>query len=50
MIVILKPVGRGNWSLVRPVIEGRHVTPLSVRPGDRVTLGGVLLRVCEVRA
>jgi len=49
-MVVLKPVGRGNWSPVRMVIEGRHVTPLLVRPGDRMVLGGVLLRVCEVHA
>ena len=29
--MILKPSGRGNWATVTMQIDGRHVTPLSVR-------------------
>jgi hypothetical protein len=49
-MLILKPVGSGNWAPVHLVVEGRHVTPLLVHIGDRLVLGGVTLRVCEVRA
>ena len=46
--MILKPSGRGNWAAVTMAIEGRHVTPLSVRVGQLVTLGSVVFRVCRV--
>lgn len=47
--MILKPSGRGNWAPVTMQIDGRHVTPLSVRVGQLLTLGGIVFRVCEVR-
>jgi len=36
--VVLKPLGRGNWS------------PLLVRVGECIVLAGITFRVCEVRA
>lgn len=49
-MVILKPVGRGNWTPVTLTVEGRHAAPLTVRVGDRLVLGGVTFRVCGVTA
>lgn len=49
MTVILKPSGRGNWATVTMQIDGRHVTPLSVRVGQLLNLGGIVFRVCQVR-
>ena len=30
-MLVLVPQGRGNWAAVTMRIDGRHVTPLSVR-------------------
>lgn len=48
MTVILKPSGRGNWAPVTMQIDGRHVTPLSVRVSQLVPIGGIVFRVCQV--
>jgi hypothetical protein len=49
LIVILKPKGKGNWAPLTMQIDGRHVTPLSVRVGQLLPIGGIVFRVCEVR-
>ena len=48
MTVVLKPKGKGNWASVTMRIDGRHVTPLSMRVGQLLTIGGVVFRVCKV--
>lgn len=48
-MLILKPKGRGNWRALRVTIDGVHLSPLLVRVGQLVPLGGVVFRVCEVR-
>lgn len=50
MTVVLKPCGRGNWSIVTLSVSGRRIAPLLVKPGDRLPIGGVLFRVIEVQA
>lgn len=47
--MILKPKGKGNWATVTVQIDGRHVTPLSVRVGQLMPIGGIVFRICEVR-
>ncbi len=47
-MLVLVPQGRGNWAAVTMRIDGRHVTPLSVRVGQLLTLGAVVFRVCQV--
>ena len=49
-MLILKPIGRGNWKPVTLNVDGRHAAPLTVRVGDRLVLGGVTFRVCGVSA
>lgn len=48
MTLIIKPKGRGKWSITTVQIDGRHVTPLSVRVGQLLPLGGIVFRVCGV--
>jgi len=48
--LVLRPPGRGNWTRVVIVIDqSRHSPlPLFFAKGERITLGGRVLRVCEV--
>lgn len=52
-MLILRRVGRGNWSPVRlaydPARQDKLPTPLQARVGERVELFGVMYRVSEVR-
>ena len=50
MTIILRPVGRGNWSTVTVEVAGTRATPLLVRKNDRLTLGGIIYRVVSVQA
>ena len=48
--LILRPKGRGNWSTLQVTVTGQRASPLLVRKGHTITLGGVVFRICEVRA
>jgi hypothetical protein len=48
-MLVLKPRGRGNWNPLVLRVSGAHLPGLTVRPGDLVTLGGVVFRVCRVQ-
>jgi len=50
VIVILRPKGRGNWRPVTMAIEGSRVSPLLIRRGQLVPLGGVVFKVSRVLA
>lgn len=50
MTLILRPIGRGNWRQTRMQIEGGHALPLLFRVGQRLPIGGVVFRICEVSA
>lgn len=54
MTLILRRLGRGNWSTVRlaydPARQDQLPTPLQARVGERVELFGVVYRVSEVRS
>jgi hypothetical protein len=51
-MLVLRPLGRGNWSPVRIMIdETRNAPkPLFFRKGERVELGGIKFRVVRVHA
>lgn len=49
MTLILKPKGRGNWSITTMQVDGHRVSPMLVRVGHLLTLGGVVYRIAEVR-
>lgn len=48
-MLVLRPKGRGNWSPLQLSVTGRRVSPLLVRVGQTITLGGVVFRICEVK-
>lgn len=48
MTLLLRPVGRGNWTITRLNIIGGHALPLLFRHGQTIPLGGVTFRICEV--
>lgn len=50
MILILRPIGRGNWRTTRMQIEGGHALPLLFRVGQLLPMSGVTFRICEVIA
>lgn len=51
MTLVLKPCGRGNWSLLRVRVEGsRAPPPYTVAIGERMQLFGVWFRVCKIEA
>lgn len=46
MTLTLKPVGRGKWSALRvELAASRRVSPLLIRAGQRLVLGGVTWRI-----
>lgn len=49
MTLVLRPVGRGNWTPLVLRIEGHRATPILVAKNDRLQLGGITFRVVEVR-
>lgn len=50
MTLIVKPKGRGNWKKLTVTIDGARASPLLVRVGQLLPLGGVMFRICEVKA
>ena len=48
MRLIVKPAGRGNWRTESIDLAGPWVTPMSVRVGQRLDLGGVRFRIAAV--
>lgn len=50
MTLHLVPTGRGRWRTVVLQVSGDRASPLLVRIGDRIPLGGVLFRVSKVSA
>lgn len=53
-MLVLRRIGRGNWSPVRvaydPKRQDQLPTPLQARVGERLCLFGVVYRVSEVVA
>lgn len=50
MTLILRPIGRGNWKPTRVQIQSRHCAPFCFVVGQRIELGLITFRVCEVIA
>jgi hypothetical protein len=48
-MLVLKPIGRGKWRPMPIEIDVRRVPPLFVSIGQRITIGGVVFRVAEIR-
>lgn len=48
MTLLLRPPGKGNWSPVIVVIDGRHAVPLEFRRGDLFPLAGQVFRIVKV--
>lgn len=49
MTLLAKPQGRGNWRPLTIKLDGPLLGAIVIRPGERITLGGVIYRICEVR-
>lgn len=49
MLLVLKPTGRGKWSPLIVQLTGKRADPLLFQPGQRITLAGVVYRVCKVQ-
>jgi hypothetical protein len=47
-MLTLKPAGRGNWKSIVMAIEGERASPLLIRAGQLLELGGVVWRICKV--
>nr|WP_214692502.1 hypothetical protein [Variovorax paradoxus] len=48
VMLVLRPIGRGNWKPLIVAIEGQRAAPLLVRVGQVVPLGGVNFRISKV--
>lgn len=49
MTLLLRPRGRGAWSIVTLVLTGRRADPLLVQRGALISIGDITFRVVEVR-
>lgn len=48
MTIVCRPAGRGRWTTITMEIKGDRAAPLLVKPGDRIPVGGLILRVVKV--
>lgn len=49
-MLVLRPIGRGNWAPLRMVLDGSRAQPLLFRVGSTIELAGLTFRICEVHA
>ena len=50
MTLILRPLGKGNWATVELDVSGRRAPPpMYFLVGQRITLGGQVFRISEIR-
>lgn len=47
-MLILRPKGRGNWTPLVLAVEGKRATPLLIRRGQELVLGGITYRISKV--
>lgn len=47
-MLVLRPLGRGNWAPLRMVLDGTRAQPLLFRVGSTIELAGAKFRICEV--
>lgn len=50
MTLTLKPIGRGNWTTITMIVTGDRASPLLVKVGDQITIGGAVFRITEIKA
>lgn len=50
MTIIAKPAGRGRWNSITMTVTGSRAQPFAVQVGDTFKLGGIVWRICEVKA
>jgi len=48
LTLVTKPAGRGRWRTITIEIKGDRAAPLLVKLGDRIPVGGLVLRVVRV--
>lgn len=48
MILELKPVGRGNWSVLTMQLSGDRAQPFLFHVGGEILLAGIPFRICKV--
>jgi hypothetical protein len=48
MMLICRPVGRGNWTTAQFHVTGERAQPLLVKVGERFTVAGVTWRVVRI--
>jgi hypothetical protein len=48
-MLILKPEGRGNWAPLHVTVSGSRAQPLLHLKGERIRMGGITYRVCDVK-
>ena len=48
MTLVLKPKGPGNWRPITLQVTDQRASPLLVKVGDPVTLGGIVFKVSAV--
>jgi len=49
MTLVCKPAGRGRWSILTLLIDGKRASPILIRPGQKFVLGGITYRICSVQ-
>jgi hypothetical protein len=47
-MLILRPIGRGNWTPLIVAVEGKRAAPMLVHLNNRLPIGGVVYRVAKV--
>lgn len=48
-MLVLRPIGRGNWTPTYLVVSGR-TSPLLFNVGDRLPFGGAVFRIVRIHA
>lgn len=48
MVLVVKPAGRGKWRPLTIEIKGDRAAPMLVKVGDKIPVGGLVLRVVKV--
>lgn len=47
-MLVLRPKGRGNWTPLVITLDGQRATPLLIRRGQEIAIGGITFRISKV--
>lgn len=47
-MLVLRPLGRGNWKPTRITIDGNRLGPMLFRVGQHIPLGGIIFRIVRI--